>query len=142
MVYISEELDRLQGGPDVVVVITIWFHFLMEPIHIYRKRIVAIRDAILRLHQRQPATLVLIKSGNMAFSSLWAPTHVGNYLMADDWMSEDLDRLQREVFSPTRAVFLDVWDMTACHRAQHDIHPPSVIVAAEVRLALAYICPT
>ncbi|XP_078603341.1 NXPE family member 3-like [Branchiostoma floridae x Branchiostoma japonicum] len=78
----------------------------------------------------------------MAFSSLWAPTHVGNYLMADDWMAQDLDRLQREVFSPTRAVFLDVWGMTACHRLQHDIHPPGVIVAAEVRLMLAYICPT
>ncbi|XP_035681443.1 NXPE family member 3-like [Branchiostoma floridae] len=51
MIYIADELDRLQGGPDVVVVITIWFHFLMEPVHIYRKRIVAIRDAILRLHQ-------------------------------------------------------------------------------------------
>eukprot|EP00058_Branchiostoma_floridae_P006661 XP_002592149.1 hypothetical protein BRAFLDRAFT_85021 [Branchiostoma floridae] len=134
MEYIVDALDRLEGGPSVTFVINIWAHFTPEPVDVYRRRILAIRDAILRLHQRSQDTLVVVKSANMALSSFPSerrPITPDLYLQADDWYSEDFNNMMRDVFSETKAVFLDVWDMTSCHHAPHDIHPTWGLVSEE-----------
>ncbi|XP_066300101.1 NXPE family member 3-like [Branchiostoma lanceolatum] len=144
MEYIVDALDRLEGGPRVTFVINIWAHFTPEPVEVYRSRILAIRDAILRLHQRSQDTLVVVKSANIALSSFppdRRPIKPDLYLQADDWYAEDFNNLMRDVFAETKAVFLDVWEMTSCHRSPHDIHPTWGLVSEEVDLMLAYICP-
>ncbi|CAH1241453.1 NXPE3 [Branchiostoma lanceolatum] len=144
MEYIVDALDRLEGGPRVTFVINIWAHFTPEPVEVFRSRILAIRDAILRLHQRSQDTLVVVKSANIALSSFppdRRPIKPDLYLQADDWYAEDFNNLMRDVFAETKAVFLDVWEMTSCHRSPHDIHPTWGLVSEEVDLMLAYICP-
>ncbi|XP_019623570.1 PREDICTED: uncharacterized protein LOC109469489 [Branchiostoma belcheri] len=144
MEYIVDALDRLQGGSTVTFVINIWAHFTPEPVDVYRRRILAVRDAILRLHQRSQETLVVVKSANMALSSFppsRRPISPNLYLQADDYYSEDFNNIMRDIFAETNAVFLDVWEMTSCFHAPHDIHPTWDLVHEEVSLLLAYICP-
>ncbi|KAI8495573.1 Neurexophilin [Branchiostoma belcheri] len=144
MEYIVDALDHLQGGSTVTFVINIWAHFTPEPVDVYRRRILAVRDAILRLHQRSQETLVVVKSANMALSSFppsRRPISPNLYLQADDYYSEDFNNIMRDIFAETNAVFLDVWEMTSCFHAPHDIHPTWDLVHEEVSLLLAYICP-
>ena len=63
--YIANRLDALQiGGPNVIIVLTIWAHFTASSLEFYRERLLSIRDSIIRLQTRHPGTRVFIKSAN------------------------------------------------------------------------------
>ncbi|XP_018428756.1 PREDICTED: NXPE family member 3-like [Nanorana parkeri] len=131
--YIANELDNMGGGDDgLVIVINCLAHFIFFPVNVYLKRMRFIRDAVARLLERSPQTLVIIKSGNTGFLS----TH------GSDWLSWQLDTLMREVFSGLPVTILDAWQMTSCHYMTKSIHPGKIIVQNMVDLMLSFICPT
>uniref|UniRef100_A0A8D0HMC3 NXPE C-terminal domain-containing protein n=1 Tax=Sphenodon punctatus TaxID=8508 RepID=A0A8D0HMC3_SPHPU len=129
--YTANELDGLGGGPDMVVVFTLWAHFTTFPIELYVQRLQTVRRAVAKLLSRSPGTTVLIKSANTGYKSVYG----------SDWLSLQLDRILREMFAGMPVVIIDAWAMTACHYLPDNIHPGKVIVRNEVDVFLSYVCP-
>ncbi|KAM4675868.1 NXPE family member 3-like [Discoglossus pictus] len=129
--YEAAHLAGIGGGPNTVVVLTIWAHFTTFPVGVYLRRLAAIHKAITYLLLRSPQTTVLIKSANTGYKSIYG----------SDWLSLQLDILLRAVFKGMPVTVLDVWDMTSCHYLPENIHPGPPIIKNEVDLMLSYICP-
>ncbi|XP_053575451.1 NXPE family member 3-like [Bombina bombina] len=129
--YEAAHLAGIGGGPNTVVVLTIWAHFTTYPVAVYLQRLATIRKAIASLLFRSPQTIVLIKSANTGYKSLYG----------SDWLSLQLDILLRAFFKGMTVTVLDVWDMTSCHYLLDNIHPGQQVVRNEIDLMLSYICP-
>ncbi|XP_075932198.1 NXPE family member 3-like [Anarhichas minor] len=131
--YIANELDDLVGGPNTVVVFTIWAHFGSFPMEIYIRRLQSIRRAVVRLLDRAPGTLVFIRTANLK-----GLTTVINY---SDWFSLQLDKVLRAMFKGLNVHLIDAWEMTLAHHLPHNIHPPPPIIRNMINHLLSYICP-
>ncbi|KTF93697.1 hypothetical protein cypCar_00002729 [Cyprinus carpio] len=106
MHYISNELDGLRGGLDTVVLISIWSHFSTFPVQVYIRRLRHIRRAVIRLLNREPATLVLIRTANLQ------KLDPESSLFNSDWFSQQLDRVLRAMFKAGK--FLSVRQGDRC----------------------------
>ncbi|KAM9462831.1 NXPE family member 3-like [Clarias gariepinus] len=132
--YIANELDRIQGGSDTVVILSVWAHFNSFPIEVYIRRLRHIRTAVLHLLHREPATLVVIRTGN--------PQRINekNCLFGSDWFTLQVNAVLRSMFQGLNVVLLDAWEMTLAHHLPHDLHPPPVIIKNMIDLILSHIC--
>lgn len=133
--YISNELDGLSGGPNVVVVLSIWSHFSTFPVDIYIRRLRHIRQALVRLIDRAPGTLIVIRSANL--QALDQEVSLYN----SDWYSQQLDQVLRTMFKGLNVLVVDAWQMTLAHHLPHALHPPPPIVKQMIDMLLSYICP-
>lgn len=133
--YISNELDGLSGGPDTVVVISIWSHFSTFPVEVYIRRLRHIRQALVRLLSRAPGTLVVLRSANL--QALDPEVSLYN----SDWYSLQLDRVLRAMFKGLDVRLVDAWEMTLAHHLPHALHPPPAIVKNMIDVFLSYVCP-
>ncbi|XP_029386377.1 NXPE family member 3 isoform X2 [Echeneis naucrates] len=133
--YISNELNGLTGGPNSVVVLSIWAHFSTFPVEIYIRRLRHIRQALLRLLERAPGTLIVIRSANL--QALDQEVSLYN----SDWYSLQLDEVLRAMFKGMNVLLVDAWEMTVAHPLPHALHPPPVIVKNMIDLLLSYVCP-
>ncbi|XP_059896348.1 NXPE family member 3-like [Gadus macrocephalus] len=134
--YVANELDGLPGGPDTVVVLSIWAHFSTFPVEVYIRRMRHIRRALVRLLDRSPGTLVVIRSANL--QALDQEVSLYN----SDWFSLQRDRVLRPMFMGLGVVFVDAWEMTLAHNLPHQLHPPPAIIKNMMDLILSHVCPT
>uniref|UniRef100_A0A8C5B3M3 NXPE C-terminal domain-containing protein n=2 Tax=Gadus morhua TaxID=8049 RepID=A0A8C5B3M3_GADMO len=133
--YVANELDRLPGGPNTVVALSLWAHFSPYPVEVYIRRMRHIRRALERLLVRGPGTLVIIRSPNLrALDKERSLNH-------SDWFSLQLDRVLRNMFMGLAVVFVDAWEMTLAHHSAHNIHPPPDIIKNMISLILTQVCP-
>ncbi|KAM4675867.1 NXPE family member 3-like [Discoglossus pictus] len=116
--YEVTEIAGIGGGPDTVIVLTIWAHFTSFPVYVYLQRLAVLRQAVASLLFRSPQTKVLIKSANTGSSSVYG----------SDWLSLQLDILLRATFKGMAVVLLDTWDMTSCHYLHEEMHPKPIII--------------
>lgn len=130
--YISNEIDGLQGGPHMVIVINICAHVVFHPLNFYIHRVATIRQAVLSLLSRAPETTVVIRSAN---------TGHAKDVYASDWLYLQMNIVLRKVFQCLPVVFIDVWQMTSCHYTTENVHPANVVVANEVDIFLSFVCP-
>ncbi|XP_061924905.1 NXPE family member 3 isoform X3 [Entelurus aequoreus] len=135
MRYISNELDGLSGGPSTVVALSIWSHFSTFPVEVYVRRLRHIRKAVVRLLERAPGTMVVIRSANP--QALDQQVSLYN----SDWFSLQLDAVLRAMFKGLDVLLVDAWQMSVAHRHPHILHPSPVIVKNMVDLILSYVCP-
>ncbi|XP_051762261.1 NXPE family member 3 [Ctenopharyngodon idella] len=135
MHYISNELDRLRGGSDTVVMISIWSHFSTFPVQVYIRRLRHIRRAVIRLLNREPATLILIRTANLQ------KLDPESSLFNSDWFSQQLDAVLRAMFKGLNIQLVDAWEMTLAHHHPHQLHPPPDIISNMVNFILSHICP-
>ncbi|XP_065807601.1 NXPE family member 3-like isoform X1 [Labrus bergylta] len=133
--YVSKELDTLVGGTNTVVVLGIWAHFSTFPIELYIRRLQSIRRAVVRLLNRAPGTLVVIRTGTLQ------AMHVGNVISNGDWFSFQVDKVLRAMFNGLNVQLVDAWDMVLAHHLPHNIHPKRPIIKNMVDVLLSYICP-
>lgn len=133
--YISNELDGLSGGPNTVVVLSIWAHFSTFPVEVYIRRLRHIRRSLVRLLDRAPGTIVVIRSGNL--QALDQEVSLYN----SDWYSLQLDRVLRSMFKGLNLLLVDAWQMSLAHHLPHALHPPPVIVKNMIDTLLSYVCP-
>ncbi|XP_029980769.1 NXPE family member 3 isoform X2 [Sphaeramia orbicularis] len=133
--YISNELDGLAGGPNTVVVLSIWAHFSTFPVEVYIRRLRHIRRAVLRLLDRAPGTLVVLRSANL--QALDQEVSLYN----SDWYSLQLDAVLRAMFKGLNVLLVDAWQMTVAHHLPHALHPPPIIVKNMINMLLSYVCP-
>ncbi|XP_062299946.1 NXPE family member 3-like [Scomber scombrus] len=133
--YIANELDRLVGGANTVVVFGIWAHFSTFPTELYIRRLQNIRRAVVRLLDRAPDTLVLIRTANPKAMLL------REALTNSDWCSLQRDKVLRAMFKGLNVHLLDAWEMVLAHHLPHDLHPPPPIIKNIIDVILSYICP-
>ncbi|KAF7215613.1 NXPE family member 3 [Nothobranchius furzeri] len=133
--YISNELDGLSGGPNTVVVLSIWAHFSTFPVEVYVRRLRHIRRAVVRLLGRAPGTLVVIRSANL--QALDQEVSLFN----SDWFSLQLDMVLKAMFKSLNVLMVDAWEMSLAHHLPHALHPPPVIVKNMIDMVLSYVCP-
>ncbi|XP_068184807.1 NXPE family member 3 [Antennarius striatus] len=133
--YISNELNGLSGGPDTVVVLSIWAHFSTFPVEVYIRRLRHIRRALVKLMDRAPGTIVVIRSANL--QALDQEVSLYN----SDWYSLQLDQVLRTMFKGLNVLLVDAWQMSVAHHLPHALHPPPVIVKNMMDLFLSYVCP-
>ncbi|XP_052004691.1 NXPE family member 3-like [Xyrauchen texanus] len=133
--YISNELDALRGGSDTVVLISIWSHFSTFPVPVYIRRLRHIRRAVIRLLNREPATLVLIRTANLQ------KLDPESSLYNSDWFSQQLDTVLRAMFKGLNVQLVDAWEMTLAHHHPHQLHPPPDIISNTINFILSHICP-
>ncbi|XP_041738451.1 NXPE family member 3 isoform X2 [Coregonus clupeaformis] len=133
--YVANELDGLAGGSKTVVVISIWAHFSTFPVQVYIRRLRHIRRAVVRLLDRAPETVVLVRSANLRAQSLQES------LNFSDWFSVQLDEVLKAMFRGLNIFFVDAWEMTLAHHLPHDIHPHPPIIKNMINTILSHICP-
>ncbi|XP_037616142.1 NXPE family member 3-like isoform X2 [Sebastes umbrosus] len=133
--YIANEIDGLIGGTNTVVVFGIWAHFGTFPMEIYIRRLQSIRRAVVRLLDRAPGTLVVIRTGNPKALSLTIS------LTNSDWHSWQCNKVLRAVFKGLNVHLIDAWEMTLAHHLPHDLHPAPPIIKNMVNVLLSYMCP-
>ncbi|XP_029436655.1 NXPE family member 3-like isoform X2 [Rhinatrema bivittatum] len=129
--YMANDISAIGGGPDLVIVFTLWAHFTTYPVDWYIRRVQIIRQMVIDLLQRSPQTTVIIKSANTGYKSVYG----------SDWLSFQLDVILRRMFLGLPVAIVDAWQMTSCHYLPDDIHPGKVVIQNEVDLFLSYICP-
>ncbi|RXN18761.1 NXPE family member 3-like protein [Labeo rohita] len=128
--YISNEIDDQAGGPHTVFIFNLGPHFTTYPLDFYTHRVLRIRKAVLALLQRAPDTTVIIKTVNTGYKDIFG----------SDWYSLLLNRVLHWAFQDVGVYILDVWQMTACHYSEENIHPGPVI-KNEIDILLSFICP-
>uniref|UniRef100_A0A668AHA4 Neurexophilin and PC-esterase domain family member 3 n=1 Tax=Myripristis murdjan TaxID=586833 RepID=A0A668AHA4_9TELE len=133
--YIANELDRLVGGSNTVVVIGIWSHFSTFPIVLYMRRLQSIRRAVLRLLNRAPGTLVVIRTANLKALTL------SETLTNSDWYSLQRDKVLRATFKGLNVRLVDAWEMSLAHHLPHSLHPQTPIIKNMIDIVLSYTCP-
>ncbi|XP_051937546.1 NXPE family member 3-like [Hippocampus zosterae] len=132
--YIANELDGLSGGPNTVVALSIWSHFSTFPVEVYIRRLRHIRKAVVRLLDRAPGTMVVIRTANP--QALQRDVSLYN----SDWFSLQLDIILRAMFKGLDVMLVDAWQMCVAHHEPHHLHPPRAIVKNMVDMMLSYVC--
>nr|XP_033470759.1 NXPE family member 3-like [Epinephelus lanceolatus] len=133
--YIANELDGLIGGTITVVVFGIWAHFCPFPMEVYIRRLQNIRRAVVRLLDRAPGTVVIIRTGNPRALALDVALTFG------DWYSLQHDKMLRAMFKGLNVHLVDAWEMVVAHHLPHDIHPSGTIIKNMLNVLLSYVCP-
>ncbi|KAM6961550.1 NXPE family member 3-like [Tautogolabrus adspersus] len=134
--YVANELETLTGGANTVVVLGIWAHLSPFPIELYIRRFQSIRRAVVRLLNRAPGTLVVIRTG--ALQNL-KPSH---WIICNaDWFTLQLNKVLRAMFKGLNVQLVDAWDMVLAHHLPHDLHPKPPIIKNMVDVLLSYTCP-
>uniref|UniRef100_A0A3Q3NEQ2 NXPE family member 3-like n=1 Tax=Mastacembelus armatus TaxID=205130 RepID=A0A3Q3NEQ2_9TELE len=133
--YIANELDSVIGGSNTVVVLGIWSHFSTFPIEVYIRRLQSIRKAVVRLLDRAPDTLVIIRTANLKALTLYET------LTNSDWFSLQCDKVLRAIFKGLNVHLLDAWEMGLAHHLPHSLHPQPPIIKNMIDVILSHICP-
>ncbi|XP_072046528.1 NXPE family member 3-like [Amphiura filiformis] len=132
--YVANRLDKLKGGPDSVIFISMWAHFWILDLQFYRDRLRSVKDALTRLQHRTPGTRVFFKSPNTYAGA-------GRFWGFDIWYATEMDRaLREEIVGFPDVTVIDVWDMTIGHRTGLNIHPQEIVVGQEVSMFLSFLC--
>nr|XP_033470411.1 NXPE family member 3-like [Epinephelus lanceolatus] len=133
--YIANELDGLTGGTNTVVVLGIWSHFSTFPMEVYIQRLQKIRRAVVRLLDRAPGTLVIIRSGNPKALTLYET------ITNSDWYTLQRDKVLRATFKGLNVHLIDAWEMVLAHHLPHSLHPQPPIIENMINVILSHICP-
>ncbi|KAK7882456.1 hypothetical protein WMY93_028630 [Mugilogobius chulae] len=105
------------------------------PVEVYIRRLRHIRRAVLRLLDRAPGTMVVIRTANL--QALDQEVSLFN----SDWFSLQLDQVLRAMFKGLNVLVIDAWQMTQAHHLPHALHPPPAIVKNMINMLLSYVCP-
>ncbi|KAM4031807.1 NXPE family member 1-like isoform 2-T2 [Anomaloglossus baeobatrachus] len=130
--YITNEIDRIGGGANTIIVISVGQHFRPFPLDLFIRRVLNIRKAIENLFLRSPDTKVIIKSENTRE------------------MNDDVERfsdfhgyvqylLVKDIFKGLNVGVIDAWDMTTAY-GSYSVHPPEIVIKNQINLFLCYIC--
>ncbi|XP_072050969.1 NXPE family member 3-like [Amphiura filiformis] len=132
--YVAEQLDSYTNLENTIICLCLWAHFTGTNLQYYRNRLQSVKDAIVRLRQRNPHVRVLIKSANTR-------EHSSDFDRSN-WYSWEVHKVMRQFFSGFPGVtVIDVWDMTIGHRTGYNLHPAIDIISQEIDMFLSFLCP-
>ncbi|XP_070575055.1 NXPE family member 4-like [Ptychodera flava] len=119
-----------------VVVFNFSFHYASWSIRAYLDRVYQTKLAVLRLLERCPKAIVIVKLAHPRDNVDGEQSvHSGNYLFYD------MNRMVRRVFSGIGVNFLDLWDMVLSHPNENAVHLKLNVLIQQLDMMLCYICP-
>ncbi|XP_035682270.1 NXPE family member 3-like [Branchiostoma floridae] len=133
---VSNDIMKMIGGENVVLVLSLCSHFTAEPTHVYASRMFEVRSAIEKLQKKYPKTMVIVKSCNTRNQR-----HYREVVQMSDWLADQLNQEMRSILGSLNVAILDVWDMTVSQWYPYNIHPHRHVVENELNILLSYICP-
>ncbi|XP_073463975.1 NXPE family member 4-like isoform X4 [Aquarana catesbeiana] len=131
-IYVSEQIDQLDGGPHYIIVICLGQHFRFFPIHLFIKRVINVRKALERLFLRSPDAKVIIKAENTREISIDAERF-------SDFNGYIQYLIVKDIFRDLHVGVIDAWDMTTAYNT-NNVHPPENVVQDQLYMFLTYIC--
>ncbi|XP_054770555.2 NXPE family member 3-like isoform X1 [Lytechinus pictus] len=136
--YLANTIDDMQAGDDSAVIISMWRYFTPHNASFYEERIKTVVEAVKRLHERSPRTLVVFNSPNTGNMDT-----LESIVYSSDWYVRYLNEILRRVLSGyDRVGFLDSWDMTNAQLFPHRTHPVGMHSQNLADHLLSYICPS
>ncbi|KAM8930648.1 NXPE family member 1-like [Pelodytes ibericus] len=129
---VTHEIDRLPGGPDTIIVITLGQHFRPFPLSVFIRRLLNVRMAIERLFIRSPDTKVIMRSENTREIT----TDVERF---SDFHGYIQYLLAKEILEGLNVGVIDAWDMTTAFNT-YNVHPPESVIKNQINMFLAYVC--
>lgn len=130
--YIHEQIDRLAGGPNYVIVICLGQHFRPFPVQLFIRRVINVHKALSRLFLRSPDTKVIIKTENTRVERHDAERF-------SDFHGYIQNLILKDVFRNLPVGVIDAWDMTIAYNT-NNVHPPEHVVKSQIDMLLTYIC--
>ncbi|XP_039631008.1 NXPE family member 2-like [Polypterus senegalus] len=130
--FVAREVDRIAGGPNTIVGITVGQHTRPYPLQLHIQKLLNIRNAIKRLLLRSPTTTVFVKLENIR--------ELSNSFRFSNWYGYIQNLAQREVFEGLNVTILDAWDMTVADNTQY-VHPVERVIYSQIAIFLPYLCP-
>ncbi|XP_071965499.1 NXPE family member 3-like [Antedon mediterranea] len=134
--YTANEIDDIIADQNTIIFVCLFAHFEATSLQVYSRRLKTIKNALLRLYQRSPKTIVFMKSANTrSYGGAVGAVNVG------DWLAMQFDGEMRKMMADIPNLYIiDVWDMTNNHRVGDNIHPPQIIITEYIRIVLSLIC--
>ncbi len=133
--YVPDQLDSFTDmDNNTIICLCIWAHFTGTNLQYYKDRLQSVKEAIVRLKERNPSVRILIKSANTREYS--------SDFDRSNWYSQEVNTVMQQMFHRFREVtVIDVWDMTIGHRKGYKLHPSVEIIKQEMDMFLSYLCP-
>ena len=129
--YIPNVIDNIQGGSEVVIILSLWAHFTSTPIEFYQQRWRTIKSSLIKFMLQYPRTKIFVKSAN---------TREPKFDLSN-WYAWELDQvMRRELASLDFVTIIDTWDMTIGHHSGYNVHPADSVVAEEISMWLSFLC--
>ncbi|XP_073428818.1 NXPE family member 2-like isoform X3 [Dendrobates tinctorius] len=130
--YITNQIDRIGGGANTIIVISVGQHFRSFPLDLFIRRALNIRKAIENLFLRSPDTKVIIKTENTR--------DINNDVERfSDFHGYIQYLLVKDIFRGLNIGVIDAWDMTTAYGSYH-VHPPEIVIKNQINLFLSFIC--
>ncbi|XP_053547166.1 NXPE family member 1-like [Bombina bombina] len=130
--YIAQDIDRVAGGSSTVIVIALGQHFRPFPLIVFIRRLLSVRNAIVRLFHRSPDTKVIIKSENTREVN-------ADVERFSDFHGYVQYLLMKDIFQGLNVGVIDAWDMTTAF-GSFNVHPPTDVIRNQINMFLTYIC--
>ncbi|KAJ1196266.1 hypothetical protein NDU88_000137 [Pleurodeles waltl] len=132
LAYVPREIDKLVGGANYVIVVTIGHHFRPFPLTLFLRRVICVRKAVERLLARSPDSKVIVKTANIR-------EHSTDMERLSDFHGYIHYYATKQIFRGLNIGFIDSWDMTIAS-ASYFLHPVPSVIENHVHMFLTYIC--
>ena len=138
MSFEGDYIDKVQDCKNITAVFLLnyCFHFNAWTTRAYLERLFHTKLSVVRLMQRCPNSIVIIKLSHPRKEVL----NVQPYKAAI-YVYHDMDRMIRRMFDDIPVNYLDIWDLVLSHPSKSEIHVSPHVIRQEVFLMLSYICP-
>ncbi|XP_045139512.1 NXPE family member 4 [Echinops telfairi] len=132
MEYMARVIDRIGGGKNTIIVISLGQHFRPFPVDIFIRRVLNIRKAVQRLLWRSPDTIVIIKTENIR--EMYSDTErFGDFHGYIQYL------VLKDIFQDLQIGIIDAWDISIAYGI-NNVHPPPSVVRNQINLFLNCIC--
>ncbi|XP_006812463.1 NXPE family member 4-like [Saccoglossus kowalevskii] len=118
---------------NYVIVISSYTHFLQWPRASYIERMRLVRESLLRLRERCPETMIVIK-GTKPREHFEPDSEIHS----SDFILLEMNKVLKEIYKDM--YFLDVWDMNLSFPAPNRSSMPIPLIRQEVSMFLSHIC--
>ncbi|XP_046361354.2 NXPE family member 3-like isoform X1 [Haliotis rufescens] len=128
-------LEDIPSQSTDILLVNLYSHFELFPLHIYRSRVKRTRRAIEELLIRSPNVMIAIKGPHnfvvegkftTTLGGMWGPVY-------ENILKQEFVDLNN------RVVYLDFWDMTVALESE-DIHPSEQIVKMMLNVFFGHVC--
>ena len=129
---ITDTINEITGGKNVIIIITIGLHYLEYSPVFYIHRVVGIKKALEHHLKKYPETKIIIKGLNKSHC---------NKGFINEWLQVRFDTILREVLKNVKnSVYIDLLDMSALWPLIESYHPEEQIIREQAYLMFSYIC--
>nr|XP_006826006.1 PREDICTED: NXPE family member 3-like [Saccoglossus kowalevskii] len=132
----ADMIDKIKHC-NAIVVLSLTYHYASWTGRSYIERLLHVRDAVIRLVERCPDSMVVIKSSHPRDHP-----NSQSYIHSSDWTLFDMNRISRAIFAGIGVRFVDVWDMSLAHFSTNHVHPTDNVVRQQLDLFFSFSCPT